>query len=164
MPNRYGCLNHHRRAICTNSRTIRRDRLEERTLAGLKERLVAPQNVRAAVEGYAAHINELNRERLAQAETHPAAQAKIKKGIAGMIAAIEDGRYQPAMKARMTLVTSQVSAGSGGRTRSGQKQNGREAFRPPAHFCPVLLGVSGRASRWHRDSSRSDDRTNARRL
>jgi site-specific DNA recombinase len=102
VPNRYGCLNHHRRAICTNSRTIRRDRLEERALAGLKEKLVSPENVRAAVGAYAAHINELNRERLGQAETDKAALAKVEKGIAGMIAAIEDGLYQPAMKARMT--------------------------------------------------------------
>jgi hypothetical protein len=102
MPNRYGCLNHHRRAICSNNRTIRRDRLEERALAGLKERLVSPESVRAAVEAYVTHINELNRERLVQAETDKAALAKVEKGIAGMIAAIEDGLYQPAMKARMT--------------------------------------------------------------
>jgi DNA invertase Pin-like site-specific DNA recombinase len=102
MSNRYGCLNHHRRAICTNNRTIYRDRLEERALTGLKEKLVSPENVRAAVEAYATHINELNRERLVQAETDTAALAKIEKGIAGMIAAIEDGLYQPAMKARMT--------------------------------------------------------------
>jgi site-specific DNA recombinase len=102
MPNRYGCLNHHRRAICTNSRTIRRDRLEDRALAGLKEKLVSPPNVRAAVEAYAAHISELNRERLVRAETDTVALAKVEKGIAGMIAAIEDGLYQPAMKVRMT--------------------------------------------------------------
>jgi hypothetical protein len=50
MSNRYGCLNHHRRAICTNNRTIYRDRLEERALAGLKEKLASPENVRAAVD------------------------------------------------------------------------------------------------------------------
>jgi site-specific DNA recombinase len=102
MSGRYGCVNHHRRAICTNNRTIRRDRLEERALAGLKEKLVSPENVRAAVEAYALHINELNRERLVKTETDTAALAKVEKGIAGMIAAIEDGLYQPAMKARMT--------------------------------------------------------------
>jgi site-specific DNA recombinase len=102
MSGRYGCLNHHRRAICTNNRTIGHDRLEERALAGLKEKLVSPQNVREAVDAYAAHINELNRDRLVQAVTATAALAKVEKGIAGMIAAIEDGLYQPAMKARMT--------------------------------------------------------------
>jgi site-specific DNA recombinase len=102
MPNRYGCLNHHRRAICTNNRTIRRDRLEKRALAGLEEKLVSRENVRAAVDAYAAHVAELNRERLVQAQTDMAALAKVEKGIAGMIPAIEDGPYQPAMKARMT--------------------------------------------------------------
>jgi hypothetical protein len=39
---------------------------------------------------------------LVQAETDTAALAKVEKGVAGMIAASEDGLYQPAMKARMT--------------------------------------------------------------
>jgi len=101
MPNRYGCLNHHRRAICTNNRTIRRDRLAERALAGLKEKLVSPENVRAAVDAYASHISELNRERLVQAETDTAALAKVEKGIAGMIAAIEDPNMADASRPKV---------------------------------------------------------------
>ncbi|WP_316233861.1 recombinase family protein [Bradyrhizobium sp. SZCCHNR2020] len=50
-PNRYGCLNHHRRGTCTNNRTIVRE--------------------------------------------------KIERAVAGIMAAIEDGLYQPSMKARM---------------------------------------------------------------
>ncbi|MDR0807802.1 MAG: recombinase family protein [Gemmobacter sp.] len=101
MPGRFGCVSHRRGGSCTNKRTIRRDKLEARVLAGIREKLVSPERVRDAVAAFAAHTNELNRERLVQAEADKAALAKIDKGIAGMIAAIEDGLYQPAMKACM---------------------------------------------------------------
>lgn len=46
-------------------------------------------------------MNRLNRERRAQGEQDRKALAKIDKAIAGIIAAIEDGMYQPSMKVRM---------------------------------------------------------------
>ena len=98
---RYGCLNHHRRHICANNRTIRREVLDQRALAGLAERLVSPDKVQAAVAAYAEHINSENREQRAQAEGDRRALEKIDRAIAGIITAIEDGLYQPAMKSRM---------------------------------------------------------------
>jgi len=94
-------MNHHRRSVCSNSRTIKQDVLERRALAGISERLVSPDNVREAVAAYAEDINRQNRERRVQTETDTAALAKIGKAVAGIMAAIEDGLYQPAMKARM---------------------------------------------------------------
>src|SRR3546814_2097225 len=38
---RYGCTGHHRKRSCTNGRTIKRDKLERRALAGIAERLVS---------------------------------------------------------------------------------------------------------------------------
>jgi hypothetical protein len=98
---RYACLNHHRRSVCSNHRTIRRDLIEQRALSGIAERLVSADKVRDAVAAYAGHINEMNRERRVQAEADAHALAKIDKAVAGIMAAIEDGLYQPAMKARM---------------------------------------------------------------
>jgi DNA invertase Pin-like site-specific DNA recombinase len=98
---RYGCLNHHRRHICPNNRTIRRELLEERALAGLQERLVSPEKVQAAVTAYADYINRENREQRAQVEADSRALEKIERALAGIMTAIEDGLYQPAMKARM---------------------------------------------------------------
>lgn len=94
-------MNHYRRSVCTNGRTILRDALEKRALAGISERLVSPDNVREAVAAYAEEINRQNRERRVQAEADTAALAKIDKAVAGIMTAIEDGLYQPAMKARM---------------------------------------------------------------
>lgn len=101
MRDRYGCLNHHRRGTCDNSRTITRDKIEERVLSGLKDRLISSRAVEETVRAFAEEMNRLNRERRAQGEQDRKALEKIEKAIAGIIAAIEDGMYQPSMKARM---------------------------------------------------------------
>lgn len=98
---RYGCAGHHRGRACTNGRTIRRDELERRALAGMTDRLVSVDKIEAAVAAYTAHINRENRERRIEADADRRGVAKIDKAVAGIMAAIEDGLYQPAMKARM---------------------------------------------------------------
>jgi DNA-directed RNA polymerase subunit L len=75
--------------------------LEERALTGIREKLVSGEAVQAAALAYAKHVNEMNRERRIQAEADVRALEKIERGIAGILAAIEDGMYQPVMKARM---------------------------------------------------------------
>jgi DNA invertase Pin-like site-specific DNA recombinase len=104
---RYGCLSHFRKGICDNGRTVRRDDIEGRALAGLTDKLVSPEAVAVAVRAYAEEINRQNHERRAQAETSHRALEKIERSIKGIMDAIEDGMYQPAMKARMTELTQQ---------------------------------------------------------
>ena len=101
LSNRLGCLNHHRRRTCTNNRTILRDKLEARVLTGLQERLVSAEAVQEAVRAYVEETNRLNHQCRAQQDTDRRALAKIERAIAGIISAIEDGMYQPSMKARM---------------------------------------------------------------
>jgi site-specific DNA recombinase len=98
---RYGCLNHRRRVSCSNGRTIQRAIIEERVLAGLTERLVSAEAVAEAVRAYHEETNRQNQARRAQAEADRKALAKIERAIAGIIAAVEDGLYQPTMKARL---------------------------------------------------------------
>ena len=98
---RYGCLNRYRRGTCDNGHTIRRDDIESRVLAGLTEKLVSADAVADAVRTYAQELNRQNHERRAEIELDRKALAKVERGIAGIMAAIEDGMYQPAMKARM---------------------------------------------------------------
>jgi DNA invertase Pin-like site-specific DNA recombinase len=100
-PGRYGCLNHHRRGTCSNNRTITREKIEARVLTGLQHRLVSSEAVAEAVYAYAQEMNRLNHDRRAQAESDHRALQKIERAIAGIMAAIEDGMYQPSMKARM---------------------------------------------------------------
>lgn len=101
VSDRYGCVGHHRSRNCSNSRTIRREELERRALAGIDDRLVSADKIEAAVGAYAAHINRENREQRIQADADTRALARIERAIAGIMAAIEDGLYQPTMKARM---------------------------------------------------------------
>ncbi|MFC3061665.1 recombinase family protein [Paenirhodobacter populi] len=101
LSDRLGCLNHHRRGTCDNNRTILREKLEARVLAGLQERLVSAEAVKEAVRAYVEETNRLNQQRRAQHDIDRRALAKIERAIAGIITAIEDGMYQPSMKARM---------------------------------------------------------------
>ncbi len=60
---RLGCTNRRERGTCSNARTVVRERLLDRVLAGLKHRLFAPELVEAFVAEYVAEVNAANRER-----------------------------------------------------------------------------------------------------
>jgi hypothetical protein len=98
---RYGCLNRHRRNTCANGRTIRRAVIEERALAGLKDKLVSADAVAEAVRAYHETLNREKQDQRAQASADRHAVLKIERTIKSIITAIEDGMYQPSMKARM---------------------------------------------------------------
>ena len=98
---RYACSNHARTDGCTNRRSIRRVVLEERVLAGLKHRLMAPEAAEEAIRAYAEETNRLNRERRASGAGDRKELAEIEKKIATMIAAIEDGGYVRGMSDRL---------------------------------------------------------------
>jgi len=70
-------------------------------LVGLKDRLMSPEAAAEAMKAYTEEINRLNHERRANARLWKAELAKIEQAISGIISAIEDGLYQPSMKARM---------------------------------------------------------------
>jgi len=65
--------------------------------------------VAEAMRAYHDELNRQNQERRAQTSADRQALAKVERAIASMIAAIEDGMYQPAMKARMTELERQKS-------------------------------------------------------
>ncbi|WP_202033024.1 hypothetical protein [Rhizobium rhizogenes] len=62
---------------------------------------MSAEAVAEAVRAYAEETNRLNHDRRAQAATDQKALQKVERAIAGIMAAIEDGMYQPSMKARM---------------------------------------------------------------
>ena len=98
---RYACSAHITNGSCPNSRTIAREQLEARVLAGLRDRLMAPDAVAAAMRAYVEETNRLNHERRASSEAWRTELNKIERAIAATITAIEDGLYQPSMKVRM---------------------------------------------------------------
>ena len=98
---RYGCSNHVMRGVCANGRSIRRSVIEERVLAGLKDKLMAPEVVAEAMRAYAEETNRINRERRASGASDRKELADVEKRIASMIAVIEDGGYVRGMVDRL---------------------------------------------------------------
>ena len=98
---RYGCSNHVMNGSCANGRGIRRTVIEERVLAGLREKLMAPEAAAEAMRAWAEETNRLNRERRASSEADRQELAAVKKKMAAMIDVIEDGGYVRGMVDRL---------------------------------------------------------------
>ena len=98
---RFACSSHTSNGSCSNRRTIVRAELEQRVLAGLRDRMMAPEAAAAAMRAYAEETNRLNRERRANADTHKVELAKIETQIRSIIEAIKAGMFHDSMKAEM---------------------------------------------------------------
>lgn len=98
---RFACGNHVGKGTCENARTIPRAELEARVLAGLKDRLMAPEVIEEAMRAYALETNRLNRERRFNADGWNVELARIEKQIGQIVEAIADGMYHASMKNKM---------------------------------------------------------------
>ena len=98
---RYGCSRHVMTGSCSNGRSIGRAVIEERVLAGLKDKLMAPEAAAEAMKAYVEETNRLNRERRASGAADRKELADIEKKIRAMVAVIEDGGYARGMMDRM---------------------------------------------------------------
>lgn len=99
---RYGCATHRCKGTCPNSRTVARQEIEQRVLAGLKDRLMTPNIVALVVEEVENELNRLNREAESAYEVRRRELSRVTHAIEAMLRAIEDGMYNPSMKGRMT--------------------------------------------------------------
>ena len=86
---------------CANSRTVRRVEIEERVLAGLRDKLMAPEAAAEAMKVYVEETNRLNRERRASGASDRAELAELDRKIKAMVAVIEDGGYARGVLDRM---------------------------------------------------------------
>jgi site-specific DNA recombinase len=86
---------------CSNTRTIARETLEARVLAGLGEKLMAPQVAAEAMRAYQEETNRLNREHRQSGGQDRRALEKAEKAIKEIVAAIEDGGYRRALSDRL---------------------------------------------------------------
>ncbi|RDD69753.1 zinc ribbon domain-containing protein, partial [Paracoccus versutus] len=99
---RFACSTYSTRGTCTNNPTIPREVLEDRVLAGLKDRLMTPEAAEAAVRSYAEELNRLNREHRANTAGWENELGRIEKQIAQIVEAIADGMYHPSMKEKLS--------------------------------------------------------------
>ena len=98
---RYACSNHVNSGTCSNTRTIRRERLEARVLEGLKDRLLAPEVAAEAMRAYSEEMNRLNRDRRLSIDSDRRALADVERKIKDVVTVIENGGNKPALLDRL---------------------------------------------------------------
>ena len=100
---RYGCFaaRNHGDSECNNLASITRITLEERVLTGLCDSLLHPDLITTFIEEYRRVFNAEAAGADAARDKARRDLAQIDKKISSIMAAIEDGMYQPSMKDRM---------------------------------------------------------------
>ncbi|MEJ1161450.1 recombinase family protein [Prosthecomicrobium sp. N25] len=105
--NRFGCASHHRQGVCDNAITTRRDEIEARVMVGLKERLLAPDLLVIFIEEVRKAIESARRTKGEQTAACERDLADVRRKIANLVTAIEDGLYEPSFKDRLATLRSQ---------------------------------------------------------
>jgi len=102
--NRYGCSHHIMSGTCSNSRTIAREALETRVLAGLKDKLMAPEVAAEAMRAYQEERNRINRDRRLTGDQERRALERAEKAIKEIVTAIENGAYSRTLGDRLNAL------------------------------------------------------------
>ncbi|WP_082564453.1 recombinase family protein [Caulobacter sp. Root1472] len=106
--NRFGCVSHIMGKGCTNTRTVNRDALEARVIAGLRDSLMAPEVISEAMRTMVEETNRLNQQRRASRDVDVQRLEKARKAIAGIVAAIEDGGYSRPLMEQLRVLEAEV--------------------------------------------------------
>jgi site-specific DNA recombinase len=106
----YGCATHRAKGTCANDGRIRRDELERRVLDGLKHRLLAPELVEQFARDFHDEVNRLAAEQVQGRAQDESQLEAVRRKIASMIRAVEDGLYQASMKVRMAELEAEKAA------------------------------------------------------
>jgi hypothetical protein len=98
---RYGCATRRAKGTCNNAKTITRQKIEARVLGGLKDKLMAPELIAEFVRAFQEEMNAAAKATVSQSDELRREAEGIVRKIAGIMKAIEDGMYTPALKERM---------------------------------------------------------------
>jgi len=107
---RYGCAGRRSKGLCSNDRTISRGEIEARILKALKQNLLTPELVAEFTRVYQEEVNRLTKEASGKDAEIEAQLAAVRRKINGIMRAIEDGLYQPSMKARLEELETEKAA------------------------------------------------------
>jgi site-specific DNA recombinase len=100
-PDRYGCATRRSKGTCNNNAMVYRQEIEARVLAGLKERLMAPELVREFIRAFQEEANRAAAELEQQVRADRLHLEAIERKIAGIVAAVEEGNYSRALGDRL---------------------------------------------------------------
>ena len=101
---RYGCATHRSKGTCDNTRTILRQRVERRVLAGLKDRLLAPDLVAEFVRAFAEEMAAAHRRAVGMRSQLDAQLADVERRLEGVLRAIENGAWSEALRKRLSEI------------------------------------------------------------
>ena len=95
------CPHHGFSCTAINNVTVSRQEIEKRVFAGLKEKLMAPELVREFIRAFQEEMNRTNAEREQQFTADRQQLDSIRRKIAGIVSAIEEGNYSRALGDRL---------------------------------------------------------------
>jgi site-specific DNA recombinase len=98
---RCGCATRRSKGTCDNARTIDRKRIEARVLSGLKERLLAPDLIAAAVVSYNQELRETQKEAGQKRTALERQIADTDRSLGGILKAIEAGAWSTTLQDRL---------------------------------------------------------------
>ena len=98
---RYGCATHRSKGTCDNNVTVSKQEIEARVLGGLKDKLLAPELVREFIRAFQEEVNRANAEREQQFTADRQQLDSVRRKIAGIVSAIEEGDYSRALGDRL---------------------------------------------------------------
>jgi hypothetical protein len=99
---RYGCATRRSKGTCDNARTITRQRIEQRVLSGLKDRLLAPELVAEFVRAFAEEMANLQRQAASEHGRLREELADVERRLEGVMRAIEGGAWSETLNKRLS--------------------------------------------------------------
>jgi hypothetical protein len=101
---RFACSRHRRGGQCGNAAWIDASEIEARVLAGLKEKLLAPELVAVFIAELEREIAEQHRRASARAKEHRSRLQACIRQIDNIVAAVAGGRSSPALLAKLSTL------------------------------------------------------------
>ena len=101
---RYSCSHRRERGTCTNKRSIKIIDLEKRVLNALTHRMLTKEMLEEFSRGYSESLAEHRKYQNARKGELSRELVTVKTQIEGIINAIKDGLYSPAMKDEMNIL------------------------------------------------------------
>ncbi len=138
------------KGTCSNRKSILRSEVEDRLLAGLKEKLMAPAPLAEFIAEFQREMRTERQEAMAARDGLERKLAKVCKEIANMILAIREGMFHPSMNAQMDVLESE-------RAELEARLSDAPAL-DPSPFTPVSpTSIAAKSRIWHQPWTRTTD-------
>ena len=105
---RLACSRHRRGGACENAGWIDGQAIEARVLAGLKEKLLAPNLVAAFIEEFERELKLAQRQATGAARELRARMQACERQIANVVAVVSEGRSNPALLKRLDQLEAEL--------------------------------------------------------